>query len=97
MAIYLINLVPSRAMRLEVPQALWPGKHQTYDRLYIFGCKAYAFIPRDKRMKLSPHATKCIFLSYGTDGDFCYRLWDLENRKLIRSSDIVFNEDSIFS
>ena len=40
---------------------------------------------------------KCIFLSDGTDGEFGYRLWDPENRKLIRSSDEVFNEDSILS
>ena len=35
---------------------------------------------------------KCIFLGYGTDGEFGYRLWEPENRKLIRS-----NEDSILS
>ena len=45
---------------------------------------------------MAPHATKCIFLGYGTNGEFGYMLWDLENRKLIRSSDVVFNEDSIF-
>ena len=51
----------------------------------------------EKNTKLAPHATKCIFLSYGTDGEFGYRLWDLENRKLIQSSIIVFNEYSILS
>ena len=81
--IYLINLSPSREISLEVPQALWKGKEQTYDRLCIFGSEAYAFIPMEKRTKLAPHATKCIFLGYGTDGEFGYRLWDPENRKLI--------------
>ena len=61
---------------LEVPQALWLGKQPTYDRLRIFGCEDNAFIPRDKRMKLAPHAKKCIFLGYGTDGDYGYWLWD---------------------
>ena len=93
----LINLSPSKAIRLEVPQALWSGKEPTYDRLRVFGCEAYTFVPREKRTKLAPHATKCIFLGYGTDGEFGYRLWDPENRKLIRSSDVVFNEDSIVS
>ena len=40
---------------------------------------------------------KCIFLGYGANGDFGYQLWDLENRKLIWSSDVVFNEDLILS
>ena len=51
----------------------------------------------EKNTKLAPHATKCIFLSYGTDGEFSYKLLDMENQKLIQSSDVVFNEDSIFS
>ena len=66
-------------MWLDVPQALWSGKQSTYDRLRIFGCEAYAFIPMDKRTKLAPHALKCIFLGYGINEDFDYRLWDLEN------------------
>ena len=65
--------------------------------LRIFRCKAYAFIPKEKRINLAPHATKCIFLDYGTIGDFGYHLWDSENLKVIHTSDVVFNEDSIFS
>ena len=56
--VYLINLLPSKEIRLEVPQALWSGKEPAYDRLHIFGCEAYAFIPREKRTKLLVHATK---------------------------------------
>ena len=97
MAVYLINLSSSKAIRLEVPHALWSGKEPTYGRLHIFGCEAYAFIPREKRTKLSRHAMKCIFLDYGTDGEFGYRLWDPENRRLIRSNNVVFNGNSLFS
>ena len=77
--IYLINLSPSRAIRLEVPHALWSGKEPTYDRLRIFGCEAHIFIAREKKTKLAPHITKSIFLGYGTDGEFGYRLWDPKN------------------
>ena len=59
--------------------------------------RSLAFIPREKRTKLALHAMKCILLGYGSDGEFCYKLWDPKSRKLIRSSDVVFNEDSIFS
>ena len=50
-----------------------------------------------KGPKLAPHALTCIFLSYGTDGNFNYRFWDPKDRKLIPSSDVVFNKDSILS
>ena len=95
--VYLINLSPSKAIRLEVPQSLWSRKEPTYNRLHLFECEAYTFIPREKRTKLAPHSTKCTFLGYGTDGEFGYRLWDPKNRKLIWSSDVVSNEDSILS
>ena len=55
------------------------------------------FTYSDVKPTLSPHATKCIFVGYGTDGEFSYKLWDPKNRKLNRSSDVVFNEDSILS
>ena len=61
MVIYLINLSPPEAIRLEVPLALWSGKEPTYDRLHIFVCEDYTFIPQEKRTTLAPHAMKCIF------------------------------------
>ena len=51
----------------------------------------------EKNTKLAPHATKCIFLSYGTDGEFSNKEWDSKNQILIWSSDVVFNEGSILS
>ena len=80
-----------------MPQALWSSKLPTYNKLSIFGCEAYAFILRDKRSKLAPHTTKCIFLGYGTDAEFGYKQWDLEKQKLIRRRDVVFNKYAILS
>ena len=52
---------------------------------------------KGEKHQLSPLSTKCIFLGYRTDGEIGYRLWDPESWKLIRSNDVVFNEDSILS
>ena len=42
-------------------------------------------------MKLDDKASLCIFIGYG-DEEFCYRLWDSEKQKIVRSRDVVFHE-----
>ena len=44
--------------------------------LRVFGCEAYVHIPKTLRKKLDDKCRKCIFLGYGIDGQFGYRLWD---------------------
>lgn len=34
------------------------------------------------------------FIRYGVDG-LGYKLWDYDNQKIIRSRDVVFNEDGL--
>ena len=46
--VYVINLSPSTAIGQQVPQALWSGQTPRYDRLRIFGCKAYVFVQKGK-------------------------------------------------
>ena len=41
---------------------------------------------------MNPNTGACIFLGYGDD-EFGYRLWNLEEKKVIRSRDIVFMEE----
>jgi hypothetical protein len=43
------------------------------------------------RNKLDPKSKKCTFIGYG-EGEFGYRLCDDENKKMIRSRDVIFNE-----
>ena len=57
----------------------------------VFGCKAFAHIPKDERKKFDTKARKCILLGYGntTKG---YRLYDPIDKKVIYSRDVKFNE-----
>jgi len=64
----------------------------SYKHLRVFGCRAFVHIPRDERSKLDKKTKQCIFLGYCKD-EFGYRLWDLIDRKVIRSRDVVFFED----
>ena len=85
----------SRPLDFKIPQELWTGRKPDYAKLRIFGCEAYALVPKDERRKLESRSRKCIFLGYGPDGNFGYRLWDPETRQVIRSADVVFNESAM--
>ena len=66
-----------------------------YDELRIFKCHAYTLIPKDDPRKLEQRSRKYIFLSYELDDKISYRIWDLEHRQIIRSSNVVFNESAM--
>ena len=75
-AVYLINCTPNATLKLQVLEELWSRHKVSYDRLRIFGYEAYVHVPKELRMKLDPKSRKCIFICYGLDGEFGYRLWD---------------------
>ncbi|GJR63814.1 putative RNA-directed DNA polymerase [Tanacetum coccineum] len=53
---------------------------------------ASVHIPKDERSKLDVKVKPCVFLGYGQD-EFGYLLYDLVQKKLICSRDVVFEED----
>ncbi|KAG8481491.1 hypothetical protein CXB51_026341 [Gossypium anomalum] len=57
----------------------------------IFRCPAYAHVNNGK---LEPRSIKCVFLGYkaGVKG---YKLWCPENRKVVISRDVVFDETAM--
>jgi len=91
-ACYLINLSPSVPLKGDYPERVWTGKDVSYEHLRVFGCKAFVHVPKEQRSKLDNKATQCIFLGYA-DEEFGYRLWDPEEKKVVRSRDVVFYED----
>jgi len=68
------------------------AKKPSYNHLHIFGCEAFAHVPKELRKKLDPKSQKCIFMGYGETREMGYHLWDPESKKIIRSHDVVFNE-----
>ncbi|GKV38176.1 hypothetical protein SLEP1_g46114 [Rubroshorea leprosula] len=90
--IYLINRSLSVVLNGDVPKKVWSGKEVSYKHLKVFGCKAYVHVPKEERAKLDAKTKQCVFLGYG-DEEYGYRLWDLKNRKLMRTRDVVFIEN----
>jgi hypothetical protein len=83
MAVHIINMSPSRPLGSKIPQELWTQRKPDYGKLRIFGCELYALVPKDDRRKLESRSRKYIFLGYGPDGSFGYRLWDPETHQVV--------------
>ncbi|CAM9000198.1 unnamed protein product [Rhodiola kirilowii] len=94
-AAYLINREPSAPLENGIPEEAWSGKEVNLSFLHIFGCVAYVHIPDVERSKLDAKSVKCTFIGYGGD-DFGYQLWDEQNKKIIRSRDVIFNEQVLY-
>jgi len=65
-AAYLRNRSQTKAIEGMTPYEAWMKKKSQVNHLDVFGCDAYAHIPKDERQKLdvSQNKKKCIFLGY---------------------------------
>ncbi|KAE8684638.1 Chitin elicitor receptor kinase 1 [Hibiscus syriacus] len=91
-AAYLINRGPSVPLDGGIPEEAWSKKEINLSHLRVFGCISYVHIDSAERSKIDAKSNKCAFVGYGGD-EFGYRFWDYENRKIIRSRDVIFNEN----
>ena len=93
--VYLINRGPSTPLGCGILEEAWTGKKVSYSFLKTFGCEAFSHIDSKNITKLEAKSKKCVFFGYGIN-EFCYRLWDFENRKIIRSRDVIFNKKVLY-
>jgi hypothetical protein len=93
--VYLINRGPSRYLDGGIPKEAWTGKKINYYFLKSLNCEAFVHIDKENRTKLEAKSKKCTFIGYDVN-DFGYHLCDYENRKIIRSRDVIFNEKVMY-
>ena len=62
-ACYLINRNPSVSLEFDIPKRVWTNKELSYSHLKVFGCKAFAHVPKEQRTKLDDDQ----FLAYSLD------------------------------
>eukprot|EP00253_Pinus_taeda_P030988 PITA_30988 len=53
-ACYVINQSPSMVIGCNIPQEVWKGHPYDYSKLRVFGCDAYALVPKHQQTKLDP-------------------------------------------
>ena len=62
----------------------------------MFGCVAYAHIPKQEREKFDEKGEKNIFVGY-IDESKGYRLYNPKINKMVISRDVIFNESSTWN
>jgi hypothetical protein len=60
-----------------------------------FSCESFVHIDKENRTKLEAKSKKCTFIGYSVN-NFGYRLWDYENKKIIRSIYFIFTEKVMY-
>ncbi|KAM0069913.1 putative RNA-directed DNA polymerase [Helianthus debilis subsp. tardiflorus] len=90
-ATYIINRIPSKAVDNKTPYEILVGKPPSYDHMKVFGCLTYYRNTNTKGDKFEPRGKPGIFLGYprGTKG---YKVYDVEQGKMVVSRDVKFNE-----
>ena len=86
---YLWNRSPTKAVCGKTPYEAWTKEKPRVDTLRVFGCQAFAHVPKDKRKKLDLKSRKCVLLGCGTTTKG-YRLYDPV--KVLHARDVIFNE-----
>mgnify|MGYP002776752891 FL=1 len=94
-AVHICNRSPNKSLKNGIPEEVWSGKPASYDHLRIFGCDAFVHIRSELRNKLDAKSTMGIFMGYGDEGEMGYRIWLPQSRKIVRSRDVVFNEEKL--
>lgn len=90
---YLQNRLPSRTIPdNKTPYEMLYNKKPNVDHIRIFGCTAYAHVPKAFRQKLDSKANKMVLVGYSNESK-AYRLLDPKTSKIVISRDVRFIED----
>src|SRR6266436_9812281 len=91
-AVWIKNRIPSQSLNRDTtPYQEYFGKKPSLATLHLFGCKAYAHIPKVDQTKLSERTIECIHVGF-VEEKRAYLLWNRERRRLIESWDVKFEE-----
>jgi hypothetical protein len=91
-SVYVLNISPTKSVRNKVSQEACTSMSCSVAHLRVFGCLAYARVPKELRCKLYDKNEKYIFLGYN-DQSQEYKLYNPMTKKVIISIYVEFKED----
>lgn len=91
-ATYLINRVPTRALKNQTPYECLKGRKPSIGHIRVFGCLAYAKIDSVLLRKLDDRSQCLVHLGI-EPGSKAYRLYNPSTKKIIVSRDVKFDEE----
>lgn len=89
LAVHVLNRAGTSTVENKSPYELWYGKEARLDHLRAFGSEVFIHIPKERRQKLDPKATKCMFVGYDNKSKG-YRVWNPTTGKIEISRDVIF-------
>jgi len=92
-AVYLKNRCPTKKLVFQTPFEVLHGYKPNVSHFRVFGCTAFAHIPKANRRKLDAKSIKCVFIGYCADQK-AYKLFDPSSHKLFASRDVLFHEQA---
>jgi len=90
-SIYVLNKSATKSVKNKVPQEAWIGISCSVAHFIVFGCVAYAHVPKEMRRKIDEKNENCIFLGYN-DQSKEYKLYNPMTKKVIINKDVEFKE-----
>lgn len=90
-ATFVSNRSPTKCLKVTSFEA-WYGRPPCLGFLRVFGCRAYARVPHEKRRKFDDAAFECLHMGY-YESENLYQVWDVENKKMVKVRDVKFHED----
>jgi hypothetical protein len=91
---YIQNQFPHKSLKGTTPFECCTCKKPKVSHFCIFGSRAWAHIPTDKRKDLEPQSVKCIFFGY-LECVKGYIFLDSHTEKFILARSVKFEEESL--
>ena len=88
--------MPHKGINNKIPYKCLYGEdiEIDFDRFSVFGCQVYFYVPGQfKKKKFSGNSLPDIFLGYDERNPTAYRIYDINNNKIILSRAVEFFED----